>query len=171
MLANLGNVDWRPCLNLWAVVEYVTKYATKAPKGSRRLGEVLQSAVDEVCKYEQEGTGVDLLRQSLKKVFARTLGDRDFTLFEAVHLGLGLPQVFELLPTVSLNTYGTKRLKPASVVAAQGEDEPVTEDSKVDWFDNRLALLRAQNRGKRQPDVSEAEIRDVSFFNSIGNSM
>ena len=86
-----------------------------------------------------------------------------FLLFDAVRLGLGLPQVFELLPTVSLNTYGTKRLKPASVVVAQGEDEPVTEDSKVDWFDNRLALLRAQNRGKRQPDVSEAEIRDVSF--------
>jgi hypothetical protein len=38
LLANLGNVDWRPCVNLWAVVEYVTKYATKAPKGSRRLG-------------------------------------------------------------------------------------------------------------------------------------
>ena len=47
---------------------------------------------------------MDLLRQSLQKVFARTLGDRDFHLFEAVHLGLGLPQVFELLPTVTLNT-------------------------------------------------------------------
>ena len=32
LLANLGNVDRRPCLNLWAVVQYVTKYATKAPK-------------------------------------------------------------------------------------------------------------------------------------------
>ena len=26
LLANLGNVDWRPMLNLWAVVEYVSKY-------------------------------------------------------------------------------------------------------------------------------------------------
>ena len=25
LLANMGNVDWRPCLNLWAVVQYVTK--------------------------------------------------------------------------------------------------------------------------------------------------
>ena len=32
LLANMGNVDWRPILNLWAVVQYVTKYATKAPK-------------------------------------------------------------------------------------------------------------------------------------------
>jgi hypothetical protein len=34
LLANMGNVDWRPCLNLWAVVEYITKYATKAPTSS-----------------------------------------------------------------------------------------------------------------------------------------
>ena len=50
LLANMGNIDWRPVLNLWAVVQYVTKYATKAPKGSRRLHELLNDAVDEVCK-------------------------------------------------------------------------------------------------------------------------
>ena len=94
LLANLGNIDFRPCLNLWAVVEYVTKYATKAPKGSQRLGEVLRVAVDQVCKYEPEHQGTDLLRRSLQKVFARTLGERDFGIFEAVHLGLRLPLVF-----------------------------------------------------------------------------
>ena len=98
--------------------------------------------MDEVCKYGKEGAEVDLLRQSLQKVFARTLGDRDFTLFEAVHLGLGLPQVFELLPTVSLNTYGTKTLKPHHVVAAQGEDEPITYDSKVDKFTRSVQLTK-----------------------------
>ena len=35
LLANMGNIDWRPILNLWAVTEYVTKYAAKAPKDSR----------------------------------------------------------------------------------------------------------------------------------------
>ena len=54
LLGNLGNIDWRPCMNLWAVCEYVTKYATKAPKGTKRLGDVLRAAVDEVCKYEPE---------------------------------------------------------------------------------------------------------------------
>ncbi len=73
-------------MNLWAVCEYVTKYATKAPKGSKRLGEVLRAAVDEVCKFEPENEGVDLLRRSLQKVFAKTLGDRDYGIFEAVHV-------------------------------------------------------------------------------------
>ncbi len=164
LLANLGNVDWRPCINLYAVVEYVTKYAMKAPKGSRRLGEVLKSAVDEVCKYGKEGEGVDLLQQSLKKVFTRTLGDRDFSLFEAVHLGLGLPQVFDLLPVVSLNTYGTRRLKSRSALEKLGDDEDVREDSKVDKFNKRLALVRKQNIGNKRVDVTEAELRDLSFY-------
>ena len=164
LLANLGNVDFRPCLNLWAVAEYITKYATKAPKGSRRLGEVLKGAVDEVCKYGKEEPGVDLLRQSLQKVFARTLGDRDFSLFEAVHVGLGLPLVFDLLPTCSLNTYGTRRVKPQSAVKDLDDDEDVRYDSKLDKFDKRLAIVRAQNRGKRRVDVSEEELRDVSLY-------
>ena len=29
-LDNLGNTDWRPCMSLWAVCEYITKYATES---------------------------------------------------------------------------------------------------------------------------------------------
>ena len=78
LLANLGNVDWRPCLNLWAVVQYISKYATKAPKGSRRVDEMLRDAVDEVCQYVPEGEGVDFLRRSGHTFFARTPGERDY---------------------------------------------------------------------------------------------
>jgi hypothetical protein len=82
LLANLGNVDWRPMLNLWAVVEYVTKYATKAPEGSKPLREVLRESVNEVCKYTQEGEPLDLMRQGLQKFYSRTLGGRDYGMFE-----------------------------------------------------------------------------------------
>ena len=109
-------------------------------------------------------TSRDLLRQSLQKVFARTLGSRDYPIFEAVHLGLGLPQVFELLPTVTLNTYGTRALKPKHVIDEQDQDQPISYDSKVDKFDRRLETLRKQNRGLRDPAITEAEIRDVSLY-------
>ena len=94
LLANVGNVDWRPMLNLWAVVEYITKYAMKAPGKSKPMKDVLRSAVDEVCKYCQDGEPLDLLRRALQKVYTKTLGGRDYGVFEAVHLGLGLPMVF-----------------------------------------------------------------------------
>ena len=141
LLDNLGNIDWRPCMNLWAVCEYVTKYATKAPKGSKRLGEVLRTAVDEVCKYEPENEGVDLLRKSLQKVFAKTLGDRDYGIFEAVHVGLRLPLVFSLLDCVSLNTAGARVLRPKEQIQAAADDAPLTWGSKIDKFDNRWELV------------------------------
>ena len=50
LLGNMGNLDWRPILNLWAVVEYISQCAMKVPQGSKRLGKVLKVAVDEVCK-------------------------------------------------------------------------------------------------------------------------
>ncbi len=103
-LANMGNVDWRPCLNLWAVVQYISKYATKAPEGSRNMQEMLRAAAEEVCKYTREGEPVDYLRKALQKFYSKSIGGRDFSMFEAVHLGLDLPFVFPLTPVVALNT-------------------------------------------------------------------
>ncbi len=103
----------------------MTKYATKAPKGSKRLADVLSAAVDEVCKYEPDNEGVDMLRKSLQKVFAKTLGDRDFGIFEAGHLGLRLPLVFSLVECLSLNTTGTRALRPRNAVVHAGDDAPV----------------------------------------------
>ena len=34
LMCNLGNIDWRALLNLWSVLEYLTKYSAKAGKGS-----------------------------------------------------------------------------------------------------------------------------------------
>ena len=36
----------------------------------------------------------DMLRKTLQEVFAKTVGDRDYGIFEAVHLCLPLPLVF-----------------------------------------------------------------------------
>ena len=111
LLANMGNVDWRPCLNLWAVVEYITKYATKAPSGSRRMGEVLKDAVAEVCKYTPQEEERSVGWRSLQKFYSRMLGERDYSLFEAVHVGLGLPLMYSMMPVVSLSTLGARAMK------------------------------------------------------------
>jgi len=163
LLANMGNIDWRPVLNLWAVVQYVTKYATKAPKGSRKLNEVLKDAVDEVCTYVPEGEGADFLRRSIQKFFARTLGERDFHAYEAMHLGLQLPLVIPLMPVVSLNTSGARPLKAYSVLKEAPADTPVHYDSRVDKFNKRLQLVRKQI-AHGDGSIQEAEVRDVSLY-------
>jgi len=167
MLANMGNIDWRPCMNLWAVGQYICKYATKAPEGSKKLGEVLRDAVDEVCKFTRTGEPVDFLRKSLQKFYSRTLGDRDYTIFEAMFLGLRLPLMFSLLPVVSLNTTGTRALKSAAHMRGAGPDEEIAWSSKVDKFDDRLGLLRRHFPHAEQDALRlywEGLVRDTSMY-------
>lgn len=85
---NLDNLDWRPYMNLWAVCEHITKYTSKAPQGSKRNGDVLTAAVDEVCKFAPDNEGVDMLRKSLQKVFSKTTGDRDLVFSRPCTSGL-----------------------------------------------------------------------------------
>ena len=147
LLANMGNIDWRVCLNLWAVVQYVTKYATKAPKGSKRLHDLLTVAVDEVCSYVPEGEGNDFLRRSIQKFFSKTMGERDFHSFEALQVGLQLPMVLPLMPVVSLNTSGARPLKSYQVIKDAPPSEPVHYDSRIDKFNKRLQFVRRQFHG------------------------
>ena len=72
-------------------MQYISKYATKAPKGSRRIDEMLNDAVDEDCHYVPEGEGTEFLRTAIRKFLARTIGGRDYGAYEAVQLGLRLP--------------------------------------------------------------------------------
>ena len=168
LLGNLSNVDWRPVLNLWAVMEYITTYATKAQKGSRALGEVLRSAMEEVCKYVREDGVTDLLRRSFQKCFARTIGERDYGIFEAAHLGLRLPLVYPLLPMVSLNTSGARAFKTHQQLQRErerGVQDPVTTwDSKVDNFDKRRQLLHAQKDNDPGVTITMEQIESVSFY-------
>ena len=172
LLANLGNVDWRPMLNLWAVVEYVSKYATKSPKGSKPVGELLREVVREVCWYAPDGEAGDLFRASLQKFYARTVGGRDYGIFEAMHLGLGLPQVMSLLDVLSLNTGGARAVKPRTKLVALGDDESMVYDSKVDRFDKRGELFLRKVGGRKarnQPPVGPYNetfkaVQHVSLF-------
>ncbi len=137
----------------------MTKYATKAPKGPKRLGDVLPVAVDEVCKYEADEGGGDTLRKPLQK----TLGDRDFGIFEAVHLGLRLPLVLSLVECVSLNTTGARVLKSRRLVRDGADDASVTWNSKLDKFDQRKELV--QKRAERgRSDISLDAIQDTSLY-------
>ena len=128
---------------------------------------MLKGAVDEVYKYADESEGGDLLRQTLMKVFSKTLGGRDYSTFEAVYLGLGLPLVLEFMPTVSVNTYGTRSLRPDSVIRSDplGEDARLTYDAKLDHFDRRRQIWRTKYyKFKGEPPIAEEELRAISFY-------
>ena len=45
LLANLGNIDWRPLINLWSVLEYLTKYTAKTGKSTKQLSTVFDNVL------------------------------------------------------------------------------------------------------------------------------
>ena len=91
LLCNLGNIDWRALLNLWAVFEYLTKYATKPGRGSSSFGATFKAAVQVVDDWEQEDCIHDLWGNAIRKFYSKALGGRDYSLLETAHYGLRLP--------------------------------------------------------------------------------
>lgn len=151
-------------MNLWAVIEYITKYAMKSPMGSKRVGEIVQDAMQEVSKFTKETTGVDFLKESVKKFYAKTLGGRTYGIFEAVHLGLGLPLVLPLMPIETLSVWGARRLKSRKEQLSEGVEDPMMwHDNKLDLFDKRLSLVRQQPKGDCTEERVKA-IRCVSLY-------
>ena len=77
LLQNLGNVDWRPLLNLWSVLEYLTKYNAKACGGSNKLTRVPSDVVDNILEWERKDGLHDLWRRAIMKCYSQVLGGHD----------------------------------------------------------------------------------------------
>ena len=60
---------WRPLINLWSVLEYLTKYTAKVGKATKHLGKLFGDVVATVCEYEQEDGVHDLWRRTIMKLY------------------------------------------------------------------------------------------------------
>ena len=134
-LANMGNIDWRSLLNLWAVLEYLTKYNAKVGKGSKKLGSLFEDVLQKIYDYEQEDGLHDMWRRTVMKFYSRILGDRDYSLFEAMHHGLRLPGVLSSFPTVdSVSVSNWSAIKRGDALRHLKKNERATYLSKLELF-------------------------------------
>ena len=158
LLSNLGNIDWRPLLNLWAVLEYLTKYTAKAGKGSKHLGKLFEDVLERVVEYETEDGMHDLWRRTIMKFYNKILGDRDYSLFEVVHFGLRLPGTlssFGDVRSASVSNWAT--LKPTEALQRTKEHQRATNKSALELFNVRSDL-------KLPPSVPLEDLQNISFY-------
>ena len=142
LVQNLGNIDWRPLLNLWSVLEYLTKYNAKAGSGSKKLATVFADVVTNVCDWERED-GADLWRRTIMKAYSQVLGGRDYSLLETMHFGLRLPGTlssFGQIHSVSVSDLGPTETRCSAAV----------------YKKDRACYIPKQNRSIRRPRGSEA---------------
>ena len=141
LLMNLGNIDWRPLLNPWAVLEYLTRYNAKSGKGSRSIGIVLEEVVKRLLDWEPEDGLKDLWKTTIMKFYSKLIGGRDYTLFEVVHFGLRLPGVvssFGNIESVSVSGWSTVRSRRA--MKKLEISDRATYWHKLEKFDKRQEL-------------------------------
>ena len=144
---NIGNVDWRPLINLWSVLE-----ATK------HLGKLFGDVVATVCEYEQEDGVHDLWRRTIMKFYNRLLGNRDYSLFEVVHFGLRLPGTlssFGPVESVSVSNWST--VKRGAALRGLPTGDRVTHLNKLEVFNARSFLERPES-------VPLAALENLSFY-------
>ena len=104
---NLGNIDWRPLINLWSVLAYLTKYTSKIDSSSKSIATIFDDTIKKVLEFETEDGLHDLWRRSIMKYYNRILGNRDYSLFEVVHYGLRLPGTISNFGNVESVSVGT----------------------------------------------------------------
>ena len=158
LLMNLGNIDWRALLNLWSVLEYLTKYNAKAGKGSKHLGKLFEDVLSKVYDYEEEDGMHDLWRRTTMKFYSRILGDRDYSLFEVVHFGLRLPgslSSFGPIESVSVSQWSGIKHGQAFRHLKPGD--------RATWF-NKLEIFNHRAEYQRAATITDADLSDISFY-------
>ena len=142
-LCNVGNVDWRALLDLWAVLEYLTKYAAKAGKGSASIASMFQSAVQVVDNYEKEDGLHDLWRRAIMKFYSKAIGCRDYTLLETVHYGLRLPAILTSFGSVrQVGVSDWACVKSHAALQSLDAGGRASTYNKLELFDSRGDLRR-----------------------------
>ena len=158
LLANLGNIDWRPLINLWSVLEYLTKYTAKSGKSTKQLGMLFEEVLKDVEDYEREDGHTDLWRRTILKFYNRVIGNRDYTLFEVVRYGIRLPPILSSFGDVhNVSVSSWRALQSAQAISFLGPDEEVTTKTKTEIFSARATLPRPNT-------ISEKHLRNLSFY-------
>ena len=158
LLANLGNIDWRALLNLWAVLEYLTKYTAKAGKGSVSFKKTFLNVTEAIDEFEKDDGLKDLWRTAIMKFYSRVLGDRDYSLLESMHFGLRLPATlsnFGPVQSVSVSNWVT--VKPSFALRQLRAGARATWANKRELFDDRAVL-------QRPASITNRDLENLSLY-------
>ena len=73
LLCNVGNIDLRALLNLWSVLECLTKYSAEAGKGSSSFQKTFVDVTKAIDDFEDDNGLNKLWRSAIMKIHIRVL--------------------------------------------------------------------------------------------------
>lgn len=116
-------------IDQYACIEYLSKYAAKGEPKSPMLTETFDIVLKNTDNSDAQKT--------LKKIAMRTLGQRDFSAQETMHLLLSLKLYSTTFNVLPVSLYGSRRVNPNQHSASA----PCTKDSLLDLYAKRLQYV------------------------------
>ena len=136
-----ANCDIQVVIDQYACIEYLSKYAAKGEPKSPMLTETF----DIVMKNTDDNSDA---QKTMKKVAMRTLGQRDFSAQETIHLLFSLRLYSTTFNVLPVSLYGSRRVNPNQ----HNVSAPCTKDSLLDLYAKHLQYV------KNFPDVKEMSL-------------
>ena len=138
-----ANCDIQVVIDQYACTQYLTKYAAKGEPKSAMLTETFGS----VLKHTDKDSDA---QKTMKKIAMRTLGQRDFSAQETMHLLLSLKLYSTSFNVIPVNLHGSRRINSNQ----QNELAPCTKDSILDVYAKCLKHI------KDFPDVIQVSLME-----------
>ena len=136
-----ANCNIQVVIDQYACIEYLSKYVAKGEPNSRMLTETF----DIVMKNTDDNSDA---QKTMKKVAMRTLGQRDFSAQETMHLLFSLRLYSTTFNVLPVSLYGSRRVNPNQ----HNVSAPCTKDSLLDLYAKRLQYV------KNFPDIKEMSL-------------
>ena len=136
-----ANCDIQVVIDQYACIEYLSKYAAK---GEPKLP-MLTETFDIVMKNTDNNSDA---QKTMKKIAMRTLGQRDFSAQETMHLLFSLKLYSTTFNVLPVSLYGSRRVNPNQ----HNVSAPCTKDSLLDLYAKRLQYV------KNFPDIKEMSL-------------
>ena len=122
-----ANCDIQVIIDHHACVEYLSKYAAKGEPRSPMLKDTFNAVMKNVDSHLDP-------RKAMKKIMMKTLGERDFSAQETMHLLLSLKLYSTTFSVLPINLNGSRRIQLESKTTSC-----CTKDSLLDVYAKRIA--------------------------------
>jgi hypothetical protein len=132
-----ANVDFRPLIDHISAVEYATKYASKAEKGSKALEKLISTALSRTSEQTDDTSARALFASFL----VQQVGGRDWSAQEVGHVAMGFPTVFASHDFVHCSLSNERKLRD-DLDPGGGDNQRADEPNKMEVYLRREHFLK-----------------------------
>ena len=134
-LAQRGNCDFQVLIDHYSALEYMTKYASKAEKGSASFDTVLATVLQRSTEQLPDDASS---QRAYSAVLSQVVGGRNWSAQEVGHVNLGCPTIVSSHVFETIYLAGSRKMLRKDILPSTGNNEPAFQPNSLEKYFNRL---------------------------------